>query len=36
MKVQLFFLYYGFYRRSGKSVRLAFRLARYRVSDSYY
>jgi hypothetical protein len=36
MKLTLFFLYYGFYRRSGKSIRLSLRLARYRASDSYY
>jgi hypothetical protein len=36
MKLHLFFLYYGLYRRCGKSIWLSVRLARYRVSDSYY
>jgi hypothetical protein len=35
MKIHLFFMYYGHYRRSGKSIPMAFRLAKYRVSDSY-
>jgi hypothetical protein len=36
MKVHYFFMYYGWYRRCGKSVLMSARLAKYRVSDSYY
>ncbi|MDB5991927.1 MAG: hypothetical protein JWQ10_3330 [Herbaspirillum sp.] len=36
MKLHLFLLYYGFYRRYGKSIWRSLRLARYRTSDWYY
>lgn len=36
MKIQLFFSYYGLYRRCGRSILMSARLARYRVADAYF
>lgn len=36
MKIQYFLLYYGLYRRSGKSVLLSARMARCRILDLPY
>lgn len=36
MKVHYFIMYYSWYRRCGRSIMASIRMAKGRVSDSYY